>query len=153
MGDLSSKDGNITIGIANNQPMTRPVRYIDLNLAVSKIIGHALVIRDTKGAPIACTNIMKSGPISVSAVFDASNHDGVAGSVSFKQDSPYHPTIINYALTGLKTRANGHHVHQYPIPNPEPKSPCAGAVVGGHLNPYGIAKTASYPASGINGME
>ena len=153
MGDLSSKHNNITVGIANNRTMTRQIRYIDLNLAVSKIIGHALVIRDTKGVPIACTNIVKSGPISVSAAFDASSHDGVTGSVSFKQDSPYHPTIINYALTGLKSRANGHHVHQYPIPNPEPKSPCAGAVVGGHLNPYRIAKTPSYPASGINGME
>lgn len=153
MGDLSSKHENITVGIADNRTTTRPVRYIDSNLAVSKIIGHALVIRDTKGVPIACTNIVKSGPISLSAAFDASNHDGVAGSVSFKQDSPYHPTIINYALTGLKSRANGHHVHQYPIPNPEPKSPCAGSVVGGHLNPYGIVKTASYPASGSNGME
>ena len=148
MGDLSSKLENISIGIANTE--RKKFRLIDTNLAVSKIIGHALVIRDLSGAPVACANVLRSGQMSLSASFSASQHDGVFGSITFKQDSPYHPTIINYNLVGLEKRAKGFHVHRYPIPQPAPKNPCADSIVSGHLNPYGIVKDSSYPADGSN---
>ena len=150
MGDLSSKLGNISIGVANTD--RQQFRVIDVNLTVSKIIGHALVIRDLSGAPVACANILKSGPIALSAVFSAGEHDMVSGNISFKQDSPYHPTMINYYLDGLANKANGHHIHKFPIPHPSPKDPCANAVISGHLNPYGIVKNAGYPADGSNSM-
>ena len=150
MGDLSSKLGTISIGIANTD--RHQFRFIDLNLAVSKVIGHALVIRDLSGEPVACANILKNGPITLSSVFSAANHDGVSGYISFKQDSPYHPTTIHINLNGLAKRANGYHVHKFPIPVPAPTNPCANSVVAGHLNPYGIVKDATYPADGSNSM-
>ena len=150
MGDLSSKLGNISIGIANIDK--RQFRFVDVNLAVSKVIGHALVIRDLSGMPVACTNIKKSGPITLSSVFSAANHDGVSGYISFKQDSPYHPTTMHNNLNGLAKRANGYHIHTFPIPVPAPTNPCASSVVSGHLNPYGIGKGAGHPADGSNSM-
>ena len=150
MGDLYSKLGAISIGIANTD--RQQFRFIDFNLAVSKVIGHALVIRDLSSEPVACANIQKSGPITLSSAFSAANHDGVSGYISFKQDSPYHPTTIRNNLNGLAKRANGYHVHKFPIPMPEPTDPCANSVVAGHLNPYGIVKDASYPADGSNSM-
>ena len=148
MGDLTSKLGNISVGIANTD--RQQFRMIDLNLAVSKSIGHALVIRDISGTPVACANILKSGPVMLTATFLREEHDGVSGNISFKQDSPYHPTTIHYNLDGLNSRAKGHHVHKFPIPQPAPNNSCSGSVVSGHLNPFGIVKDSSYPADGSN---
>lgn len=148
MGDLSSKLDNISVGIASTA--RKEFRFIDLNLAVSKVIGHALVILDLSGAPLACANILKSGPMALSASFAPDQHDGVNGLISFKQDSPYHPTVIHYKLDGLANRANGNHVHKFPIPQPPPSNPCANSVVSGHLNPYGIVRNSQYPADGSN---
>eukprot|EP00794_Sanderia_malayensis_P005506 gene5506-6191_t len=150
MGDLSSKLNNISIGIANDAVNAKKFRLIDISLNISAIQGHALVIKDSRGVPFACANIMKDGPLSMSSSFDAAKHDGVSGAVSFTQESPYHPTKINFKLNGLNDKAKGIHVHQFPIPDPAPATnPCAGAVVGAHLNPYGINNKASnYPADG-----
>lgn len=148
IGDLSGKLENISIGIANINK--KRFRVIDLNLPLSKVIGHALVIRDLSGEPVTCANILKSGPLYLSASFAPGQHDGVSGFVSFKQDSPYHPTVIHYKLDGLSKRANGNHIHKFPIPQPPPKNPCAGSVVSGHLNPYGIVKDSQYPVDGSN---
>eukprot|EP00795_Rhopilema_esculentum_P011985 gene11985-2568_t len=151
MGDLSSKLANISVGIANSNSLKKPFRLIDGNLAVENVFGHALVIRDVSGSPVACTNILKGGSVSLAASFSSGKHDGVSGSVSFKQDSPYHPTVIKFAIDGLAKKANGIHVHEYPIPSPAPvSSPCANAVVGGHLNPYKVVKDSSYPVDGAN---
>ncbi len=150
MGDLSSKLNNISIGVVSTAD--RKFRIIDVSLNVSALFGHALVIRDTAGVPFACANIQKSGPISMKASFVPAVNDGVSGSVSFSQDSPYHPTVIDYSLTGLGNKAKGIHVHQYPIPTPSPANPCSGASVGAHLNPYGVNNKASdYPADGSGG--
>ncbi len=152
MGDLSSKLNNVSIGIANDAKNARKFRVIDVSLNVSSIYGHALVIRNSAGVPFACANIIKSGPMSMKASFEPSTHDGVSGAVSFSQESPYHPTIIDFALTGLNNKAKGIHVHQFPIPEPAPSNPCAAPVVGAHLNPYGINnKAANYPADGSGG--
>ena len=149
VGNLSSKLNTISIGIAN--VMSKRFRRLDQNLPLFgsiKVVGHGLVIKGANDAPLACANIVLLGAMSAQASFTAAKHDGVSGSVSFNQQSPYHPTLINFNLAGLANRANGIHVHVFPIPTPEPASPCANTAVAGHLNPYGVSNKVNYPSPG-----
>jgi Cu/Zn superoxide dismutase len=74
--------------------------------------------------------------------------DGVSGSMTLTQHSPYDPTEVNVEITGLRQLAGGWHVHDWPVPQrvDSTQQMCSGASVSGHFNPFGIVVADSPPA-------
>ncbi|CAH1783697.1 unnamed protein product [Owenia fusiformis] len=109
----------------------------------NSIVGKSLVVV-SGGTVIACANIIAIESKTVMATFDM---DGVKGSVSFTQASPFDVTHTNIEFTGLQSLAGGFHIHLYPVPPrfTEDATQCSSASVAGHFNPFGIS---SYPAPG-----
>lgn len=143
IGDLTGKHTslNLSVGVKGSKKFT----VIDANLPIhgqdDTIQNRLLVITkpNSSNQILGCGIIKMRGPLESVSKFTAGVNKGIAGQVYFKQDSPYHQTMIKVNLTGLAKRANGYHVHMYPIPEePTDGNPCSASSVGGHLNPWSV---------------
>lgn len=136
VGGLTAKFGSLTVGTAGSSIF----HGVDGSLSLhgdNNVMSRMLVVYQ-KGSmeKLGCGMIHKAGPLSVQSKFTSSIHEGISGTISFLQHSPYHQTKLDVSLKGLGKRAGGYHVHVFPISSLS--KPCAPASAGGHLNPYGI---------------
>jgi len=136
MGDLTTKLGNIKIGSAGSETLF----FIDTGIDVSDVVNHALVVHKNGGIK-GCTNIMFNGPLNFHAKFTPAKHMDIDGAITFKQQTPYHPTTVGVNLKGLGKRVKAYHVHQYPTAD----NTCSPRMAGGHLNPYNVVQNNSPP--------
>ncbi|XP_068745226.1 uncharacterized protein [Montipora capricornis] len=159
IGDLSSKHGDVTVSMATKEMSKTKVAFTDTNLPLSganNVIGKKIVLfsKVDPKRPFACASIMKVKPMVVKATFTASVHDGIDGYFKFTQRSPFDPTTTEISLTGLKRKAEGYHVHNYPMPwemKFNGSGTCAGGYLGGHWNPFGVdVKSSPSPGTGTN---
>lgn len=138
IGDLSNKGAPFNV---NNGVTKQLYTDTDLPLFMSsegfQINGLSTVIHnESLGAPrIACANISIYQPLQAIAIF---NENGVSGSISFYQHSPFDPTVITVNLEGLRSIADGYHVHAYSVGTGSSPGRCDNQFTGGHWNPHGI---------------
>ena len=159
IGDMCSKHGDVTVSMATKEMSKAKAAFTDTNLPLSgtnNVIGKTIVLfsKVDPDRPFACAAIMKVKPIVVKATFTASVHDGIDGYFRFSQRSPFDPTTTEISLNGLKTKAEGYHVHNYPMPwgmKFNGSKACASGYLGGHWNPFGIdAKSSPSPGTGMH---
>ncbi|XP_047123939.1 uncharacterized protein LOC101240538 isoform X1 [Hydra vulgaris] len=105
------------------------------------INNRGLVILDKSNNILGCGKIQNNGPLKSSAIFNSATHQGVNGSFSFTQNSPFHPTNVVISLTGLGKNAKGYHVHMFPISDLSDQ--CSSQSVGLHFNPNKVKATTS----------
>jgi len=137
-GDLAQKHERLSIGRINGQ--MEKVRYIDTDLHlryIGGIIGKYLYVTDSSTqTTLGCAKIARAGALDITSVFTPEAHQGVNGTMNFRQVSPYHPTEVTIHMEGLNKRVRGYHIHNFPISDKQ--NPCAGFSSGGHLNPFGV---------------
>ena len=153
VGAMTDKHGNITASLATaTEAETSAKRlFTDGNLPLKGekgVVGHSIVVYTESNPHLACANILTVKPRKASAMFTADKNEGIEGSFSFSQNSPFDPTNAKIQLNNLQKLAKGYHVHDYP--NPEYKvianrSSCAGISTGGHWNPYEVVAAHSPP--------
>ncbi|XP_067035339.1 uncharacterized protein [Acropora muricata] len=154
IGDLTSKHGDVTVSMATKGMSKTKAAFIDTNLPLSgmnSVIGKTIILfsKIDPDKPFACAKILKMKPMVVKATFTGKVHDGIDGYFKFTQNSPFDPTTTEISLIGLKRKAEGYHVHNYPMPwqmKFTGSGSCAGGYLGGHWNPYGIDVKSSPPA-------
>ena len=159
IGDLTSKHGNITVSMATNSQSATKAAFIDTNLPLTganSVVGKtiALFSRNDSQTPFACATIKQVKPRVFKTAFKSNVHDGVDGYFKFTQLSPFDPTTTEIQLTGLNKKAEGYHVHNYPMPwqmTYTGSESCAGGFLGGHWNPFGVDVNAS-PSAGTGMM-
>lgn len=159
IGDLTSKHGYVTVSMATKGMSKTKAAFTDTNLplsGVNSVIGKTIILfsKIDPEKPFACAKILKKKPMVVKATFTANVHDGIDGYFKFTQHSPFDPTTTEISLIGLKRKAQGYHVHNYPMPwqmKFTGSGSCAGGYLGGHWNPYGVDVKSSPPAG--TGME
>ncbi|XP_064602134.1 uncharacterized protein LOC135468049 [Liolophura sinensis] len=146
VGDLTAKLGKVSVGaeMSGARHLTS-----DANLPLTggqSIADKALALLDANGAIITCANIKAFQTKMATAFFSM---DGIQGNLKFVQDSPYDPTLVQVNLFGLKSKAGGYHVHDFPVPQRISKDDkvCSGDSVSGHWNPFMWVKATS-PAEG-----
>ncbi|XP_065657005.1 uncharacterized protein LOC101240538 isoform X2 [Hydra vulgaris] len=105
------------------------------------INNRGLVILDKSNNILGCGKIQNNGPLKTSALFNSATHQGVNGSFSFTQNSPFHPTNVVISLTGLAKKAKGYHVQMFPISDLSDQ--CSSQSVGLHFNPNKVNATTS----------
>ena len=158
IGDLTSKLGSITVSMATKGQSKTKAAFTDTNLpltGVNSVVGKTIVLFSSGDPkkPFACAKIMKVKPRILEATFKPSIHDGIGGYFKFTQLSPFDPTATEINLTGLKSKSQGYHVHNYPMPwkmKYTGSESCAGVYLGGHWNPFGIdVKSSPSPGSGM----
>lgn len=141
IGQLSGKLGDVTIAVNSREARQG---YTDRNLPLmgSETVDRRLLLIKTPSGN-ACAVIRVFSKRSAVAEF---SHDGITGSISFTQDSPFDPTQTVVNLKGLKIGAKGYHVHLWPTPAKvvDGQELCSATVVSGHFNPYN--KNTSDPA-------
>ena len=141
IGDLSNKGAPFNV----NNGVTKQL-YTDTDLPLFpssegfQISGLSTVIHnESLGAPrIACANISIYQPLQAIAIF---NENGVSGSIIFYQHSPFDPTQVTVNLNGLRSIANGYHVHAYSVGPDSSADRCANRYTSGHWNPHGIMQS------------
>lgn len=147
IGDLSSKHG--TLEFVNGEVTISGVdTMLPLSGDYSIISRYVVVKRVGENRVVACAKINIAGPLDAISMFKADKNKGVYGHLKFFQQSPYHPTYVDVKLDGLAERANGYHVHQFPIS--DFNNPCSGSSVGGHVNTWLVDKNTS-PLPSENG--
>ncbi|XP_012943757.1 uncharacterized protein LOC106013208, partial [Aplysia californica] len=145
VGDLGSKLGSAQLGATSHE---QRVSFKDTNLPLSggnSVRDKVLVIySENDNSVLACSMIKPFTGRVASVRF---SEQGVAGSITFSQNSPLDATQTIVSLNGLAMNAKGYHVHKWPRPiQVQPgQSMCSGDVVSGHLNPYGIDTKNNYP--------
>ncbi|XP_068710245.1 uncharacterized protein [Montipora foliosa] len=159
IGDMCAKHGDVTVSMATKEMSKAKAAFTDTNLPLSgtnNVIGKTIVLfsKVDPDRPFACATIMTVKPMVVKATFTASVHDGIDGYFRFTQRSPFDPTITEISLTGLKRKAEGYHVHNYPMPWGSKftgSETCAGGNLGGHWNSFGVdVKSSPFPGTGTN---
>ena len=153
VGDMTGKHGDITASIATaTEAVTSAKRlFTDSNLPLKgdkSTVGRSIFLYSEDNKPQGCASILLLKPRKAAAVFKAAINDGIEGSFTFSQNSPFDPTHAKIEIKNLRSLASGYHVHDYP--NPEYKnmsgaSSCSGLVAGGHWNPFGIVAANSPP--------
>ena len=147
VGDLTKKSSSLDFSNAAHSVLF----YTDINLPIrvikfnETILGRSVVIHPEKSNPaqIACANLSEYSHRIASAKFQ---EDGVTGQVVFKQSSPFSPTVVRITLSGLSSRADGYHVHEFPVDETiQGNSKCTAA--GGHFNPRNITRNSSSPTT------
>ncbi|CAL1534088.1 unnamed protein product [Lymnaea stagnalis] len=128
--------------------------FSDTNLPLvdaSGIVEKLLIIYNSDSSAIlGCANIKL---LTAKRAFVKFSHQGVKGSLTFSQRSPFDPTQTAVNLTGLNGMAKGYHVHLWPTPFQVTAGQdlCGAIVVSGHFNPYGkITSSAQYPAPDVS---
>nr|XP_039259748.1 uncharacterized protein LOC120336197 isoform X1 [Styela clava] len=91
---------------------------------------------------VACTTLRM---VSTKTVTSTMNWEGVKGTFTFTQKSPFDATQTSIALTGLASRTSGYHVHKFPVAQrlSSSENPCDARFVSGHFNPYSVDVNAS----------
>ena len=142
IGDLTGKGSqlNFTNGhtVSFYTDTELPLR---INTLGETILRRSVVIHASNAGAdrIACANLIEYTPRVAIARFE---EDGVTGEIVFRQSSPFSPTTITVKLNGLSSRADGYHVHEFPVDETIPdSSKCTAA--GGHYNPRNIIRDSS----------
>ena len=142
VGDLSGKGGQISFSGTQGRLL-----YTDTDLPITaapnriSIIDRSVVIHQANGgAPrIACGNLTRLQSKMAAAIFNG--EEGVSGTITFRQNSPYEPTTVIVNINGLQGMAGGYHVHETPVGegNLSGREQCAPIYTGGHWNPRGVS--------------
>ena len=146
VGDLTGKGARLNFINGHSDSFYTdtqlPVRLNRLN----ETILHRSVVVHASGAGaarIGCANLIEYIPRTAIARFQG---DGVSGQIVFKQSSPFSPTTVRIELSGLSSRADGYHVHEFPVDETiSESSKCTAA--GGHFNPRNIVRNSSSPTT------
>ena len=145
---MTGKHGEIPV--STDMDLARQT-YVDLNLPLSgrdSIIGRGIKLHvPDVNAPRACAEITEYVEHTGEATFD---QDGVTGSVTFTQRSPYDPTITHVELRNLRSLAGGYDVHEWPVPQrvQADQKVCSPTSVSGHFNPFGVVYDGNTPSPG-----
>jgi Cu/Zn superoxide dismutase len=149
-GDLVGKFGEVRVG--QKKSMFTRGYFVDGNLPLPEL-GHGrrslyLVIYDDENPQdfLACARVRDIQPKEAKATFSA---EGISGTVSFTQISPFFPTVTGIDLRGLNGGAGGFHVHEFAVPAKRDvdDNPCKGTA--GHYNPHRVdASLSPSPGSG-----
>ncbi|XP_055867441.1 uncharacterized protein LOC106052162 isoform X1 [Biomphalaria glabrata] len=130
VGNLSGRLGDVSVG------QSKGYSDNDLPLTGETNIGNKLlVVYETDGSAYACA-IIKIFKVRNALV--KFSHDGVTGTASFSQNSPFDPTVVQINFQGLNNNSKGFHIHSWPTPTkitPD-QDLCGAAVTSGHFNPY-----------------
>ena len=137
VGDLSSKGGPIHFSEERGRLL-----YTDTDLPISptaedlSIANLSLVVHQANGSGsrLSCANLTQLLGREAAAVF--SEEDGVSGTITFSQRTPFDPTTVMIDLKNLSFRAGGYHVHDTPIGAGDDK--CSEQFTGGHWNPHNV---------------
>ena len=142
VGDLSGKGGQISFSATQGRLL-----YTDTDLPITatpngiSIIDRSVVIHQANGgAPrIACSNLTRLKPRQAAAIFNG--EEGVSGTITFLQNSPYESTTVIVNINGLQGMAGGYHVHETPVGegNLSGREQCSPIYTGGHWNPRGVS--------------
>lgn len=150
IGDLSSKNLDLPVGTTNEAALNS---VVDGNLPLSgtnSVIGKILVVKAANGTVITCSKIIQYQTRNTLTTF---SRDGVTGTISFQQMSPFDPTVLSVDLSGLGGKAGGYHIHKWPVPEKwsADQKICSADYVSGHFNPFSIdTSTDPAPAVGTN---
>ena len=150
IGDLSSKNMDLPVGTTNEAALNS---VVDGNLPLSgtnSVIGKILVVKALNGTVLTCPKIIQ---YQTRNTLTTLSRDGVTGTISFQQMSPFDPTMVSVDLSGLGGKAGGYHIHKWPVPEKwsADQSICSADYVSGHFNPFSInTSTDPAPASGTN---
>lgn len=145
VGNLSGKLGTFTLTSG------KKFAFSDTNLPLtlsdaSSITEKPLVVYNAESSVIlGCASIKL---LTAKMAYVRFSHQGVKGSLTFSQSSPFDPTQTAVNLTGLNQNAKGYHVHLWPAPLQVMASQdlCGLTIVSGHFNPYGKNPTSTdYP--------
>ena len=141
VGDLSGKGGQISFSGTQGRLL-----YTDTDLPITatpngiSIIDRSVVIHQGNGGAsrIACGNLTRLQPKQAAAIFNG--EEGVSGTITFRQNSPYEPTTVIVNINGLQGMAGGYHVHETPVGegNLSGRERCGPIYTGGHWNPRGV---------------
>ena len=146
IGDLTGKGSQLnftdsrTISFYTDTELPLRINTLGETILRRSVVIHA----SNAGADrIACANLIEYTPRVAIARFE---EDGVTGEIVFSQSSPFSPTAITVKLNGLSSRADGYHVHEFPVDETIPgSSKCTAA--GGHYNPRNIIRNSSSPTT------
>ena len=131
IGNLTEKNGLLSFQNSVSQAL-----FHDLNLPIvsnggeNSITNHSLSLGMSDTATLSCANILLLPPRSAVATF---NVNGVAGTISFMQATPFEHTRVRVDLRGLNMMAGGYHVHKWPVGSTQ--TDCGSRITGGHFNP------------------
>ncbi|KAL5021472.1 hypothetical protein ScPMuIL_000627 [Solemya velum] len=113
IGDLSQKHGNISVAATRGGHRNF---FSDLNLPLSgneAILNKSLVIFDSTGKIIACSNIVNVKENIAKVTLSRSS---VKGSITFHQQSIFDPTTVKIDLKGLGFTAGSYQIYEWPVP-------------------------------------
>ncbi|XP_046342828.2 uncharacterized protein LOC124123706 [Haliotis rufescens] len=113
------------------------------------VVGKSMLIRskDNGETPLACADVIHLRTRYATVDTWVQN---VTGFINFtqKQADTNHNTEVSIDIENLGQEAGGYHIHEFPVP-PSSKSPCSGASVAGHYNPFKVIKAdGPAPANG-----
>lgn len=149
VGDLSSKGGQIDFTAEQSGKLI----YTDTDLPISpthdnlSIANLSVVVHQANGGGprLSCANLTPLSGREAVAMF--SGEEGVSGTITFTQRTPFDKTTLTVDLTGLSSLAGGYHVHDTPIGMGANK--CSQQFTGGHWNPHNVM----YSAPVVNGSD
>ncbi|XP_052445283.1 uncharacterized protein cusr [Carassius gibelio] len=122
-----------------------PLEPVKSRLEISNLSSIARFAVLDLSSSYMCAEIRSVAIKVVSAVVSM---QGIKGSFSFRQPSPFDLTTITVNLTNLDRRVGPYHVHQFPLPqmrSPSDSS-CSNNNLGGHWNPFNLNTQApAYP--------
>ena len=146
IGDLTGKGAQLNFkngrSVAFYTDTELPLRDngLDETILRRSVVVHA---SNAGAARIGCANLIEyTARVAVVSFGEA----GVNGQIIFKQSSPFSPTTVRVQLNGLSSRADGYHVHEFPVDEAiQSSSKCTAA--GGHYNPRNIVRNSSSPTT------
>ena len=146
IGDLTGKGSRLnftngrTVSFYTDTELPLRVNRLGETILRRSVVVHA---SNAGAARIACANLIEYTPRVAIARFE---EDGVTGQIAFKQSSPFSPTTVRVELSGLSSRADGYHVHEFPVDEAlQGSSKCTAA--GGHFNPRNVVRNTSSPTT------
>ena len=146
VGDLTGKGAQLNFKNGRSDAF-----YTDAELPLranglgETILRRSVVVHASNAGAgrIGCANLIEYPSRVAVANF---KEDGVTGRIIFKQSSPFSPTTVRVQLNGLSSRADGYHVHEFPVDETiQGSSKCTAA--GGHYNPRNIVRNSSSPTT------
>ena len=146
IGDLAGKGSRFnftngrTVSFYTDTELPLRVNGLGETILRRSVVVHA---NDAGAARIACANLIEYAPRVAVARLE---EDEVTGQIVFKQSSPFSPTTVRVELSGLSSRADGYHVHEFPVDEAtQGSSKCTAA--GGHFNPRNVVRNGSSPTT------
>ncbi|XP_046552653.1 LOW QUALITY PROTEIN: uncharacterized protein LOC124262225 [Haliotis rubra] len=139
VGAMTKLTGALKIRLQNGAPSKFffTSRNVPLSGAASVVAKSMLILsKDNGDAPLACADMIHLRTRYATVDKWVQN---VTGFINFTQNhgDTSDDTLVSIDIENLGRQAGGYHIHELPVPS-DSKSPCSGASVAGHYNPFKV---------------